>query len=121
MAFRAASPSRVHRKLRGFVWSEWNDPWDGCWKKALERCRDETMKYTTRPYQSENDLYEIGRLIRRAHARQNYFNAWSFCRFDIWSQRRIADAASFDDDLWQKQFRLMHDENGRLAGTAFAF
>ncbi len=79
------------------------------------------MKYIIRPYQSQNDLYEIGKLIRRAHARKKYFNAWSFCRFDIWSQRRIADATSFNDDLWQKQFLLMFDENGTLVGTSFAF
>jgi hypothetical protein len=79
------------------------------------------MEYAFHSYQSENDLYEIGRLIRRAHARQKYFNAWSFCRFDIWSQRRIADAMSFDDDLWQKQFQLVYDENGRLVGATFAF
>ena len=79
------------------------------------------MKYTVRTYQSKSDLAEIGQLIRRSYARQNYFNAWSFCRYDIWSQRRIADAESFQDDLWQKQFQLMYDESGRLAGTAFAF
>jgi ribosomal protein S18 acetylase RimI-like enzyme len=79
------------------------------------------MKYTARPYQSRNDLVEIGKLIRRAHARQTYFNAWSFCRYDIWSQRRIADAESFHDDLWQKHFQLVYDETGSLAGTAFAF
>ena len=42
------------------------------------------MKYTLRPYQSKNDLFEIGSLIRRAYAMQNYFNAWSFCSYEIW-------------------------------------
>jgi ribosomal protein S18 acetylase RimI-like enzyme len=79
------------------------------------------MKYTLHPYRSEADLYEIGRLIRRAYAKQNYYNAWSFCRFDIWSQRRTADARHFDDDLWQKHFRLTHDEDGTLLGASFAF
>jgi ribosomal protein S18 acetylase RimI-like enzyme len=79
------------------------------------------MNYTIRPYQSKADLYTIGKLIRRAHARQKYFNAWSFCRFDIWSQRRIADAESFGDDLWQKQFQIVYDENGTVVGTACAF
>lgn len=79
------------------------------------------MTYTARPYQSKSDLAEIGNLIRCAYSRQNYFNVWSFCRYDIWSQRRIADAESFQDDLWQKQFRLLYDETGKLAGTAFAF
>jgi ribosomal protein S18 acetylase RimI-like enzyme len=79
------------------------------------------MKYTSHPYRSENDLYEIGRLIRRAYPGNKYYNAWSFCRYDIWSQRRIADATYFHDDLWQKLFQLMSDENGRLVGAAFAF
>lgn len=79
------------------------------------------MQYTTRSYRSESDLYETRRLVRRAHAKRKYFNAWSFCRFDIWSQRRMADAACFDDDLWQKQFQLTHDEHGELVGAAFAF
>ena len=79
------------------------------------------MTYITRSYQSQNDLFEIGKLIRRAYAKRKYFNAWSVCRFDIWSQRRIADATSFGDDLWQKQFQLVYSENGTLVGTAFAF
>ena len=79
------------------------------------------MNYTTRAYQSENDLFEIGRLIRRAYVTQKHFNAWSFCRYDIWSQRRIADAKSFRDDLWQKNFQLVHDDTGALLGAAFAF
>ena len=79
------------------------------------------MKYTSRPYQSENDLCEIGRLLRRAYAKQKYFNAWSFCRYDIWARRRLADVVSFHDDLWQKNFQLVHDETGTLRGAAFAF
>ena len=79
------------------------------------------MKYASRTYQSESDLYEVGSLVRRAYARRRYFNAWSVCRYDIWSQRRLADASSFDDDLWQKNFRLVHDEHGMLVGAAFAF
>jgi GNAT superfamily N-acetyltransferase len=79
------------------------------------------MKYTARPYRSKNDLYQIGNLIRRAYARQSCFNAWSFCRFDIWALRRIADAASFNDHAWQEYFQLMHDETENLVGAAFAF
>jgi ribosomal protein S18 acetylase RimI-like enzyme len=78
------------------------------------------MKYLFRPYRSEKDLDEIGRLVRRAYAKRKNFNAWSFCRFDIWSQRRIADVVSFHDDLWQKNFQLVHDETGTLLGAAFA-
>jgi len=79
------------------------------------------MKYTARPYQSKNDLYQIGKLIRRAYARQKCSNAWSFCRYDIWALRRIADAGSFNDHSWQEYFQLLHDENGTLVGAAFAF
>ncbi|HSL42878.1 MAG TPA: GNAT family N-acetyltransferase [Anaerolineales bacterium] len=79
------------------------------------------MKYTARPYQSKNDLYQIGQLIRRAYTKQKHSNAWSFCRFDIWALRRIADATSFNDHSWQEYFQLVYDENGTLVGTAFAF
>jgi len=79
------------------------------------------MNYTAHPYQSRNDLYQIGKLIRRAYARQKRFNAWSFCRYDIWALRRIADAGSFNDHSWQEYFQLMQDENGLLVGAAFAF
>ncbi len=79
------------------------------------------MKYTTRPYQSTNDLYEVGKLIRSAYGRSTFINAWSFCRFDIWSERRMADAESFNDPIWQQHFQLWLDENDRIVGTAFAF
>lgn len=79
------------------------------------------MKYTARSYQSKNDLYRIGQLIRRAYAKQKHSNAWSFCRFDIWSQRRIADSESFHDPAWQEYFQLVYDESEHLVGAAFAF
>ena len=89
--------------------------------RSVSIAEETYMKYTARLYQSRNDLVEIGNLIRRAYARQNSFIAWSFCRYDIWSQRRIVDAECFHDDLWQKRFQLLYDEAGQLAGTAFAF
>ena len=79
------------------------------------------MKYKARPYQSQTDLYQIGKLIRRASAKQEYFNAWSFCRFDIWSQRRIADTEYFNDPSWQQYFHLVEDIDGALLGAAFGF
>ena len=79
------------------------------------------MKYIYRPYQSKDDLYEIGKLIRRAYAKQRYFNGWSFCRFDIWAQRRIADAECFKEYSWEEDFRFVYDEQGMLLGAAFAF
>lgn len=79
------------------------------------------MNYTIRSYQSQADLYQVGQLIRRAYARQKHFNAWSFCRFDIWAQRRIADATSFNDCSWQEFFQLAYDESETLLGAVFAF
>jgi GNAT superfamily N-acetyltransferase len=78
------------------------------------------MKYTSQSYQSKSDLYEIGSLIRRAYSVEKYFNAWSFCRFDIWAQRRVADAEVFHAPEWQQRFRLWRDENGILVAAAFA-
>ena len=49
-----------------------------------------------------------------------YFNAWSFCRFDIWAQRRIADTEMFHAPEWQQHLRLWRDENGKLVAVAFA-
>jgi GNAT superfamily N-acetyltransferase len=74
----------------------------------------------SRPYQSADDLYAIGKLIRRAYASSPSLNAWSFCRFDIWAQRRIAKAESYQDRSWQEHMRLWTNENGTLAGAAFA-
>ncbi len=79
------------------------------------------MNYTARPYQSRDDLYQIGKLIRQAYARQKHFNAWSVCRYDLWAMRRIADAESFNDHSWEEYLQLLHDENGVLVGAAFAF
>lgn len=78
------------------------------------------MKYTIHPYQSRNDLYEIGSLIRRAYAADKYFNTWSFCMFDIWAQRRVADAEVFHAPEWQQHFRLWRDESGMLVAAVFA-
>jgi GNAT superfamily N-acetyltransferase len=78
------------------------------------------MKYTSHPYRSTDDLYEIGKLIRRAYSSDKYFNAWSSCRFDIWAQRRIADAEVFHAPEWQEGFRLWRAENGVLVAAAFA-
>ena len=79
------------------------------------------MEIKSRPYQSTDDLYAIGKLIRRAYRKIPGLNAWSFCRFDIWAQRRIADAEAFLDRNWQQQFRLWIDDSGIPIGTAFAF
>ncbi len=79
------------------------------------------MNYTARPYQSKDDLYQIGKLIRQAYAKQKCVNAWSVCRYDIWAMRRLVDAGSFNDHSWQEYFQLLLDEAGTLVGAVFAF
>ena len=79
------------------------------------------MEIRSRAYQSIDDLYAIGKLIRHAYTDRPCLNAWSFCRFDIWAQRRIADAKFFQDQEWQQHIRLWTGESGALVGVAFAF
>ena len=43
--------------------------------RSVSIAEETYMKYTARLYQSRNDLVEIGKLIRRAYARQNDFIA----------------------------------------------
>jgi GNAT superfamily N-acetyltransferase len=70
-----------------------------------------------RSFESRDDLYLIGALIRRAYARALYWNAWSFARFDIWAQRRIADEQVHGLQGWHQDIRLWETERGRLAGA----
>jgi len=79
------------------------------------------MEVKSRQYQSSEDLYATGKLIRCAYSQKPCLNAWSFCRFDVWAQRRIADVKSFQDQEWQQHMRLWADESGALVGAAFAF
>ena len=78
------------------------------------------MKYTSHSYRSKDDLYDIGRLICRAYSFDKYFNAWSFCRFDIWAQRRIADTEVFQAPEWEEGLRLWRADVGILVAAAFA-
>ena len=78
------------------------------------------MKIVSRGYHSVDDLYAIGKLVRRAWAQQPGLNAWSFCRFDIWAQRRISDADALGETRWQKELRLWLDESGEAVGASFA-
>jgi ribosomal protein S18 acetylase RimI-like enzyme len=70
-----------------------------------------------RPFQRRDDLFLIGTLIRRAYDRAPYWNAWSFARFDIWAQRRIADEEVHGAQGWHQDIRLWETERGRLAGA----
>ncbi len=79
------------------------------------------MQIKSRPYHTSDDLYAIGKLIRGVYAKNPCLNAWSFCRFDIWAQRRIADAEAFLDRDWQQHIQLWTSENGAPVGTTFAF
>jgi mycothiol synthase len=77
------------------------------------------MRITERAYRSTGDLLSIGALIRRAYARLPYWNAWSFARFDIWAQRRIADERGVGLRAWQQDICFWEDARGALAGAAF--
>lgn len=79
------------------------------------------MEIRSRAYQSIDDLYAIGKLIRRAYTNRPCLNAWSFCRFDIWAQRRIAEAKYFQNQEWQQHVRLWVDEGEMFIGAAFTF
>jgi len=70
-----------------------------------------------RSFQRRDDLFLIGTLIRRAYAQAPYWNAWSFARFDIWAQRRIADEGVHGLQGWHQDIRLWETEQGRLAGA----
>jgi ribosomal protein S18 acetylase RimI-like enzyme len=76
------------------------------------------MTTTQRFFQSTADLYELGHLLRRAYAVQPNWNTYSFARFDIWIQRRIADEVLFSKAEWQQDFQLW-ESNGNLIGTVF--
>ena len=77
------------------------------------------VSFQPRSYQSIDDLRAISALIRRAYARAPGWNAWSFARFDIWAQRRIADEAVKGRREWQPHIGLWEDEVGRLVGAVF--
>lgn len=75
------------------------------------------MRLREQPYARGDDLLRIGALIRRAFAQAPYWNAWSFARFDIWAQRRIADECVHGYGDWQQGIRLWEDETGALIGA----
>lgn len=75
------------------------------------------MKSREQPFTRNDDLLRIGALIRRAFAQAPYWNAWSFARFDIWAQRRIADECVHGYSDWQQDIRLWEDETGALIGA----
>ena len=76
------------------------------------------MTITQRFFQSTADLYAIGNLIRRAYAAQPNWNTYSFARFDIWMQRRIADEVLFNKSDWQQDIQLW-ESDGNLIGAVF--
>ncbi|MFN8473948.1 MAG: GNAT family N-acetyltransferase [Anaerolineae bacterium] len=78
--------------------------------------------FTARAYQSRDDLFDTAALIRRVYAADPGWNAWNFAWFDIWAQRKLADAEAFGNHEWQQDIRLWHKDDGSLAGmAAFAF
>jgi GNAT superfamily N-acetyltransferase len=75
------------------------------------------VQISERPYRDREDLRKIGLLIRRAYAQVPHCNAWSFARFDIWAQRRIADERVHGRRDWQHGLRLWETERGALVGA----
>jgi len=57
-------------------------------------------------------------LIRRAYAVQPNWNTYSFARFDIWEQHRIADEVLFNQAAWQQDIQLW-ESDGNLIGAVF--
>jgi ribosomal protein S18 acetylase RimI-like enzyme len=76
------------------------------------------MTITQRPYRAKEDLTEMGSLIRRAYGAQPNWNTYSFARFDIWMQRRLADEALFNKSEWQQDMQLW-ESDGNLIGAVF--
>ena len=75
------------------------------------------MTISERPFTGHDDLFQIGILIRRAYAQVPHWNAWSFARFDIWAQRRIADEEVHGRKDWHQDIRLWETGRGRLVGA----
>jgi GNAT superfamily N-acetyltransferase len=76
------------------------------------------MTITHRPFQANADLRAIGSLLRRAYAARPNWNTYSFARFDIWEQRRLADVTLFNKSDWQQDIQLW-ENNGELIGAVF--
>ena len=74
---------------------------------------------TWRPYRTTADLLEVGRLIRRGWATRPHWNAWTFARWDIWAQRRIADERLAGLTAWHDDLVLLPAPDGSLGGAAF--
>jgi mycothiol synthase len=75
------------------------------------------MRINHRPYRDQEDLLQVGRLIRHAHAQPPHCNSWSFARFDIWAHRKIGDDQVHGKRDWQQGIRLWEMEGGELAGA----
>ena len=75
------------------------------------------MKVSGRSFRSNDDLFMIGALIKRAYLQAPRWNAWSFARFDIWAQRRIAGVRVHGEQGWRQDIRLWETEGGRLVGA----
>ncbi len=60
----------------------------------------------------------MGLLVRRAYGRQTHWNTYSFARFDIWEQRRLADLALHGKSKWQQDIQLW-ECGGDLIGAVF--
>ena len=78
--------------------------------------------FKARAYHGPDDLVATAALIRRVYAADPGWNSWNFAWFDIWAQRKLADAETFRKRDWEADIRLWETEGGELVGmAAFAF
>jgi GNAT superfamily N-acetyltransferase len=76
-----------------------------------------SMRIDHRPYRDHQDLYQIGRLIRRVDRGAPHCNAWSFARFDIHAYRWIADEQVHGKRDWHHGLRLWELEGCDLVSA----
>ncbi|MGZ4381509.1 MAG: GNAT family N-acetyltransferase [Gaiellaceae bacterium] len=69
-----------------------------------------------RVYTGEDDLRELGALLRRAYARDRRWNAWSAVRFDV-SSHRLADRYLRDDVSWLERIAVW-EADGEIVAAA---
>lgn len=65
-----------------------------------------------RSYRNSADFRAIGDLICQAWLRDPAWNAWTFARFDIWAQRRLADEQVYRQTDWQQRISLWESDGG---------
>ena len=70
-----------------------------------------------RGFRTEGDLHDVGRLIRRAWAADDDWNAWTFARWDIWCGWRVAEARLRGVRTWEEDVAIW-EEDGEIVAAA---